>query len=162
MADLSLALILHQSYVDRWHIAPMHREQTVADHAYRVTIIAVELAHVLGWTMDDLITITHMALLHDADEVMTGDVPGPSKSDQWPVLDDFHALVKVADAIETGTWWVMWGNPGAWSGHPYNQAPGRDIAKIVHYSKQIDALDAAADIWRSITGKGMAHARLDD
>lgn len=154
--------LLHLSYVKRWVVAPTLREQSVAEHTFRVLVIAVHLneAVKIAATPIDLCNLTAKAMMHDAEERLTGDVPGPQKSAQAGYLrstDEMSALeylVKVADSIETGTFWVQWGNPRAWSGHPYNRAPARDIEKICHYAPKVPGLmEAAADVWREITGK---------
>lgn len=153
---LGTVMVLHQSYVQRWVVAPMYRPQSVAEHAYRVTLIARHLATELGLDVNERNVVTGMALFHDAPEVLTGDMPGPGKAVQWPLLDPLSSLVKVADAIETGTWFLLWGNPGAWQGHPYNEVPRRDVSKIRHYGQAYPHLIwAAENLWRDITGKEM-------
>lgn len=154
--DLTNSLIpLHLTYVKRWGIAPMRREQSVAEHTFRVVIIARALCWALQRS-DIVGVVTGIALAHDADEVMTGDMPGPGKKVQWPKLDEMHRIVKVADAIETGTWWVLWGHREAWGDHPYNSAPARDISKVMHYTEgDAELRQAAQIIWRNITGREM-------
>lgn len=161
--------LLHLSYVKRWVVAPAHREQSVAEHTFRVMVIARELSNAkytdergtfgMGLTEEEVVIY---AMSHDAEELLTGDIPGPMKSAQAGYLRDIttmsskQCLVKVADSIETGAFWLQWGNPGAWTGHPYNRAPARDIEKIEHYATKIPGLlEAAQQVWESITGKGM-------
>lgn len=153
--------LLHLSYVKRWVVAPTHREQSVAEHSFRVAIISGELAKQTGWGDSELrvCAVVMMSLVHDDDERLTGDIPGPVKSAEAGYLRDLdtmspaECIVKVADSIETGTFWLQWGNAGAWSGHPYNRAPARDIEKINHYATKIPGLlQAAANVWYEITG----------
>lgn len=153
--------MLDLSYVKRWVVAPTYREQSVAEHTFRVMCIALHLLNQLG---DLCYTVTPGHLLlevmgHDVDERLTGDIPGPVKSAEEGYLRDIggmsrtECLVKVADSIETGTFWMLWGNPAAWSMHPYNCAPARDISKIQHYAARVPGLlEAAHDTWRTITG----------
>lgn len=148
---------LQLSYVKRWVVAPTYRDQTVAEHVYRVTMIARAICFALDYDAIETGMIIGMALTHDSDEVMTGDIPGPSKAIQFPILDMWHRVVKVADAIETGTYWVQWGNRAAWGNHPYNVAPIRDIKKIIHYADQVPGLPAIARaIWLHITGEALS------
>lgn len=154
--------LLHLSYVKRWVVAPTHREQSVAEHTFRVVTIARALAMHLGLSPAAIKDVVEHAIIHDQDELMTGDIPGPAKSKQPGYLCDVglmnaaQRIIKVADSIETGTFWVQWGNPEAWTGHEYNRAPARDIEKILHYSGKMDGLLEAADAaWLEITGKGM-------
>lgn len=161
--------LLHLSYVDRWVIAPTLRYQSVAEHTFRVVAIGLQLSRLRyiddrgtfgsGITDED---IYRVAMFHDGDERITGDIPGPEKSKIPGYLRDVNTmsstdcLVKVADSIETGTFWVQWGNHAAWTGHPSNNAPRRDIEKITHYSAKIPGLlEAAEQVWLHITGKEM-------
>lgn len=152
--------LLHLSYVKRWVVAPTHRDQSVAEHTFRVQCIALSL-HYRTLGIDQAIgkLLLHV-MAHDAEERFTGDVPGPNKSLEPGYLRPLHsitplaALVKVADSIETGTFWVQWGNRAAWVGHPYNNAPGRDIEKIEWYAAKVPGLlEAAGEVWMSITGQ---------
>lgn len=151
---------LYLSYVKRWGITPMFREQSVAEHVLRVTVIARAICFALDWiTIADTCMVTGIALNHDNDEVLQGDAPGPSKTigrgqPMFPELDIWHRIVKVADAIETGTWFVVWGNPDAYRMHPYNIAPIYDINKIRHYAPKVDGLTVVADaIWHHLIGE---------
>lgn len=154
--------LLHLSYVKRWVVAPTHREQSVAEHTFRVMVITRELCKQLGIPTTQTWEIMSVAFGHDGDEVMTGDIPGPIKSKEMGYLQDINkmdvseCIVKVADSIETGTFWLQWGNPGVWSGHPYNSAPARDIEKIKHYAAKIPRLlEAAQKVWFEITRQEM-------
>lgn len=160
--------LLHLSYVKRWVVAPTHREQSVAEHSYRVAIIAMHLAMALDRTEAQIHAVTVQALYHDADERLSGDIPGPVKSAEAGYLRDLNTMspaeciVKVADSIETGTFWLQWGNKGAWSGHPYNRAPARDIDKINHYAAKIPGLlEAACEVWEVITGDTTRAVHID-
>ena len=140
MASIRDLLLL--SYVQRWVIAPMNRPQSVAEHSFRVMAIVRGLhgaLHSIGVDVFDIQMALLMAMDHDADEVYTGDIPGPSKdrSKSWAdpeFMTGPGIAVKVADAIETYDWWVRHGDK-TWL-HP--NAPGkgdqnRDIRKIQHY-----------------------------
>lgn len=162
--------LLNLSYVKRWVVAPMLREQSVAEHTFRVMVIALELIEWrvpsvipgdfcgLGITLEDIIRVIPQ---HDMDEIMSGDIPGPQKSASESYLTPIshcsliHCFVKVADSIETGTFGVQWGRPDLWA-HPYNVCPQRDITKIRHYGAKIPGLtDAARHVWLAITGQEM-------
>lgn len=68
--------ILRASGVTRWHIVRTVRPQSLAEHTFDVTMIARAIAKIAGY--DDA-EITKAALLHDLDEVVTGDFPTPTK-----------------------------------------------------------------------------------
>lgn len=159
-ADL---LPLHLTYTKRWVVAPMIRESSVAEHTYRVMVIARYLARMVSRSLIisdlhkmDMAEVMEEALTHDWGEETSGDIPGPNKPDQYPEKNRVQSIVKVADALETGSWWVIWGSGLAWGNHPYNMAPQRDIDKVVHYSKNVPGLiDVARLVWKEITGMEM-------
>lgn len=68
------------SHVNRWGIAPRLGEQSIADHSYYVTLYSMWLFHehvvTPVFTLADLL---QHALLHDAAEIRTSDMPGPVK-----------------------------------------------------------------------------------
>lgn len=80
---MTLAEKLRASYVRRCHIIPMAREQSLADHLFRVKVITQELLEVTGrYNLNDnfcLNTLT-MAEIHDLHEVKLGDVPTNGKT----------------------------------------------------------------------------------
>lgn len=137
--------LLNLSYVKRWVVAPLHREQSVAEHSFRVMVILRGLWTILqhmGYPFDQ-----HRALVeamdHDLDEVYSGDMPGPVKDaggKQWPDpsnLMRWEIAVKVADSLETWYWWYIHGDR-TWT-HPKKPASGRDcrdIRKILHYTRE--------------------------
>jgi 5'-deoxynucleotidase YfbR-like HD superfamily hydrolase len=68
--------ILRASFVKRWIITPTTREQSLADHTFNVVMIARAIAKKLD--IDD-VNIMKAAIVHDLDEIMTGDLPTPLK-----------------------------------------------------------------------------------
>lgn len=107
--------LLALSYVPRWAIVNHSRFQSVADHTFRVLVIAQELSYRLrlgdgGLSREAMIAI----LTHDADECRTGDISSPAKSKMtiaapsqfcpWltdiAVSDDEARVIALADQIE--------------------------------------------------------------
>lgn len=79
---LTLEEKLRTGAVRRWHIVPMAREQSIAEHMYRVTVIAEEILRVLGrfdWNSNHTLNVMRLAFIHDQHEVKTGDIPSPAK-----------------------------------------------------------------------------------
>lgn len=155
---------LNLSYVKRWVVAPMYREQSVAEHTFRVLAIARYIyKSALPDNHDGLWGFISMACMdHDVEEVYSGDVPGPQKDAtglSWPPPDSrSKAIVKVADSVETGTWGVVWGMR-TWN-HKFNAYPKRDVAKIAFYSSFYPEILAPAEaIWKEITGQPMSNWR---
>ncbi len=68
--------ILRASGVTRWHIVRTVRPQSLAEHTFDVVMIARAIAKNAG--IDDY-EIIKAALLHDLDEIVTGDIPTPTK-----------------------------------------------------------------------------------
>jgi hypothetical protein len=91
----------------------MGKDQSVAEHSYNVVLIARVLA-LSGCSMQDVQLVTSYALVHDADEWYTGDIPSPFKRDlrakcpevtphldgELDVPDHVRAIVKLADCLE--------------------------------------------------------------
>lgn len=62
--------------VTRWNMVPTFRRQSLAEHTFMVALIAEQIANELGIGSTMVI---HMSLYHDLEEVMTGDIPAPTK-----------------------------------------------------------------------------------
>lgn len=160
---------LNLSYVRRWAIAPTFRDQSVAEHTFRVMVIAYYLADRVYWpdhAADYADYMLMMAVMdHDLDEVYTGDLPGPDKDKKGTsglrdltLMTPIECLIKVADSIETGTFWVQWGNGAAWN-HRYANAPQRDLDKISHYGSKIPGLtEVAMEVWKNVIARSKQRA----
>jgi len=69
------------SYTLRWHNKPTRLAENCAEHHYYTayyTLLLGKLAQQADWDVD-LLTALSMALVHDAPERVTGDVPGSLK-----------------------------------------------------------------------------------
>jgi len=132
MSDSRMRDLLRLSYTYRWNGTPTHRIQTVAEHSYRVAVIARHLAAYTGAVVDSV----HWALDHDGPECYTGDIPWPAsqkiagrrvaENDLCPWYDKSlysptaFVVVKMADKIEELMFWNeapgLWNNPRvAWA-----------------------------------------------
>lgn len=86
--------LLNLSTIKRWQIVDMHREQSVAEHQYRVWVLAQDLYSQLAATphnSNDRWAVHLWALVHDAEEISTGDLPSPYKDairEESPMLLD--------------------------------------------------------------------------
>lgn len=92
---------LRAAHVDRWHIVNTARRQSLAEHSYNVAMIAMDLCNRLGkeeWRE----RVAVMALHHDLEEVVTGDIPSSAKPPKmWePGPWTPEKIVKVADLID--------------------------------------------------------------
>lgn len=92
--------LMRSCEVKRWHTVSVSREQTVAEHQWAVTMIAVWLYSVVIGPPPE--AFLYSCLLHDADEHATGDIPSPVKEftiAEHATTKEQHIL-KIADAIE--------------------------------------------------------------
>lgn len=106
----------------RWHLVNTTRVQSLAEHQFGVAILASEIAQRMGLAPQIVANVAAAALLHDADEVRTGDIPTPTKKrikshfgcDAFDVaLGEFalphtgglppaiHTIIKCADYLES-------------------------------------------------------------
>lgn len=107
--------------VKRWHIVATNRIQTLAEHQYNVCMFARAICSHMDIKGEDLAKITEMALLHDADEVVWGDPPTPTKEKlakqgfKWPSFYEtdteweHYAIIKVADIMDAVWFLERWG-----------------------------------------------------
>lgn len=116
--------LLRLSYVPRWVIVPMSRPQTVADHTFRVALIALKLVESKAWSGGSIGLLLREALIHDAEEIYTGDIPSTAKlglvttvAPNLNIHDDnvppqYKFIVKVADIVEAISWFKMYSQAG--------------------------------------------------
>lgn len=78
MAGQRLTDLLALSHVPRWSIVNHSKPQSVADHTFRVMVIALEIAERLDITLN--CSTLKEILFHDAPESRTADIPNPAKS----------------------------------------------------------------------------------
>lgn len=70
------------AFVKRYHMQPTLRTESVAEHQFFVARNAMAVCYELnhyGLAAPDTLKVIGMALIHDAAEVVTGDVPGDFK-----------------------------------------------------------------------------------
>lgn len=100
--SLSIQDKLRAASVKRWHIVATARSQSVAEHSFNVAMIALELCRKLpcATAVGLEAEIMHIALHHDLDEVIEGDIPSPQKGDKlWGDINA-ETIVRIADLIE--------------------------------------------------------------
>lgn len=124
---MRLTDLLNLTYVPRWSIVPMLRQQSVGEHTFRTLVIFDELCERLQLmpTAND-----HRAVLyHDGSESSSADIPGPFKrllatdvlqhaedtASPWltsrPAFssDTLYRVFRLADRMECYLWLKRWG-----------------------------------------------------
>lgn len=132
-SDVIVSDLLSLADVPRWAVVGTTRQQSVAEHSFNVAAIArCIVLRKCDWDQDpDLGIILEWALLHDAGECVTGDIPAPIRKalgknledlelDICPwyacardMMDDFpveHAIVHAADLLEGARFVLQWGH----------------------------------------------------
>lgn len=114
MAEIFGELDIRLSVVPRWVVIPTIRKQSVAEHCFNVERIARRIA--IQWfeiPPEKIDMVSQMALHHDDDEAITGDIASPAKvilsekyldyvSGLWYNNADppLRRIVKLADLME--------------------------------------------------------------
>lgn len=98
--------------IERFHIIRMDQKQSVAEHSFFVTLLSMRIAGAIGAPVG---RVVQWALLHDAEEAWTGDIPSPVKANSlidFPIkemMGDMYVgnvspitrhIVKLADMAE--------------------------------------------------------------
>lgn len=105
--------ILRAQYVKRWTIVHTIKQQSLAEHTFNVTMIARAICKRAG--LDD-VNVMKACLAHDLDEILTGDIPSPTKREAkergWDLNNIYvrvtsreltpveESIVKIADLME--------------------------------------------------------------
>lgn len=95
--------------VKRWAIVRTIRSQSVAEHSYFVAMMMPRLLREYGYTDPAFIlSAVEYAMLHDRDEVLSGDIATPIKKRiQSGVFDavaeEFGLKLETTDAVKTAT-----------------------------------------------------------
>lgn len=122
--------------VYRWGVAEVSKPQSVAEHTFRVMVIADQVLRLVeqyhDWDLSRRAAIMEAAMTHDGAEARTGDLHGPFKHllppgdvrgveiemcpwlVQRPRSGTFgDAVVKVCDRLETLLYYRRWRIPGS-------------------------------------------------
>lgn len=98
----NLINLLKLSHVPRWAVIDTIKSQSVADHTFRMMAIGTEFITCQN-TGVNLGEFLELALIHDADEAKTGDIPTPCKNKKVPRVGDLPPtmlVLKIADIVE--------------------------------------------------------------
>ncbi len=104
MQDMRLNMqdIARSGHVTRWHSVRCARSQTLAEHHYLVAMIARELMQrIFGdrLSAETRLCVLEYALLHDAPELLMGDLPSPLKRRIADIAGAADPLVRIEQEI---------------------------------------------------------------
>jgi 5'-deoxynucleotidase len=88
-----LNFIDDMSNVRRWSHAYCHKEESVLEHTAIVSIISLYIAANTGAKMA---TVLERSLLHDMEEVITGDIPTPTKYHNRDITREIQKFEDIA------------------------------------------------------------------
>ena len=99
---LNMLDLARSGHVTRWHSVRCARGQTLAEHHYLVAMISRELLRrILGDALpaETRLAVLEYALLHDAPELLMGDLPSPLKQRIAEISGDQDPLTRIEREI---------------------------------------------------------------
>lgn len=85
--------INEMSSVRRWSHAYCHREESVLEHTAIVSVLALYFGSKVGANMEILL---ERSILHDMEEIITGDIPTPTKYHNEHITREIQAFEDIA------------------------------------------------------------------
>lgn len=91
---------LRAQYVQRWTTVHLTHRQSLAEHSFNVALIAMELSSIVFGDYDELFSnqVLYYAITHDLDEVITGDIPSPTKRRLIDFCPEIENILGTANA----------------------------------------------------------------
>ena len=105
MIPLNFRDIYRASHVKRWHVVNVHRQQTLAEHMWLVTMTALEVSMRIKKEVEPGGIVA--ALTHDLPEVRYGDIPTPGKRmlrEQGRDLEKIETELMSTLPVASGMW----------------------------------------------------------
>ena len=90
ICDFTLEEIMRLSSIKRWSVIEMSRDQSVAEHSYNVAMISMAITKELGFSNFLSNHILEWSLLHDLPELVTGDIPTPTKRHMLDIINEME------------------------------------------------------------------------
>ena len=72
---MDLVKVRALQYIRRLNFERCNRYQSVAEHSFYVTLLAKEIAELLGYPKSTIAMVVEKAMVHDVPEAVTGDIP---------------------------------------------------------------------------------------
>ncbi len=131
MEDYSIKDLMKATHVMRWHTVDTVKQQSLAEHQWSVCMISVNLALLMGLDDDVVDAVSRHALVHDMEEVWTGDLPSPYK----------EYLKRTGGSPSHGDLGIAMGVPGL----SIVGDGDRPASPEIHHNTGIDGIVRAAD-----------------
>lgn len=98
--------IVRTGHVERWNLLRTHRYQTIGEHMYQVAMISQIVGKAIGLGPEDIKSVVIQALIHDLPEVITGDIPTPTKLliNSWPHPAGVSGPLNINDYLDDHYW----------------------------------------------------------
>lgn len=170
--------LLNLSHVPRWTTHPVRRPQSVAEHSYRVAVLAMEIRERLPLETSMGIRIGPMlrwAMVHDGPESKLGDTPAPAKllmgkalmnslergACDWYTQETLacerneHAIVHIADYLESLSWVARYGDGlnDHFDGEDLTTKLRRQVHERAHAVQDQFSMKGVVDAVQSILGE---------
>ena len=101
-ARFTIAERMRAGHVKRWQIVRVAREQSIAEHMYRVHAIAEEICERMQLSTLRKLAAGRWALIHDLPEVITGDIATPTKKAMRAAIQGRDPLRTVELSLDSG------------------------------------------------------------
>lgn len=101
MSEFSFDDMMRTGHVTRWQIVRTARQQTLAEHLYRVWVVTTHLTKVLDISHETASSANIWALMHDLPEVITGDLASPIKQAMRDAIPDDDPVRNIELALST-------------------------------------------------------------